>query len=128
DLVGKTGGVRAQICDASDAWAPFFNAVAQEVERTSRVACDLTIPTPESGAIDPSKVNVRVDDGTNPPTIPPRVDDQAACADGEGWYYDDPSAPTKVTLCPVSCDNAQSKGGPTVPKVEVLFGCTTVVK
>jgi hypothetical protein len=128
-LVLKTGGVRAQICDGSAAWAPFFNAVATAVVATARVACELPIPTGDGGTVDPSLVNVRVTDGTSTPLTVPKVAGEAQCAGADGWYYDAPTDPTKVFLCPQSCEGAQSKGpGTTLPKVEVLFGCATVVR
>jgi hypothetical protein len=128
-LVQKTGGVRAQICAGSAAWAPFFDAVATAVVATARVACELPIPAPDAGTVDPSLVNVRVTDDTAAPVTVPRVKDESACAGGEGWYYDADIAPTKVFLCPQSCEGAQSKGaGTKLPKVEVLFGCATVVR
>ncbi len=127
-LVQKTGGARAQICDGSSAWMPFFNAVATAVVATSRVACELSIPTADAGTVDPDLVNVRVTDGAKTPLTVPRVKDESACAGSDGWYYDVPAMPTKVLLCPKSCEGAQSKGGTKVPKVEVLFGCETVVR
>lgn len=127
DLVKKTGGVRAKVCDGSAAWGPFFDGVATAVVSTSRVACELAIPNPEAGALDPDAVNVRVDDGTAKSYVP-RVKDEAACAGAAGWYYDDPATPSKVLLCPTSCEGAQSKGGATAPKIDVLFGCKSVVR
>lgn len=127
-LVTKTGGVRAKICDGNGAWAPFLDAVAQSVVSTSHVACELEIPPPDAGTLDPNQVNVRVSDGTNAPVTLPRVSAQADCGTGEGWYYDNPTSPSKVLLCPTSCDNAQSKGGDDPPKVEVLFGCVSIVR
>ncbi|AKV00627.1 hypothetical protein AKJ09_07290 [Labilithrix luteola] len=127
-LVTKTGGVRAKICDTATAWKPFFDAVAQSVVSTSRVACELDIPAPDGGTLDPNSVNVRMDDGTGAPVTPPRVSSAADCASADGWYYDDPAAPKKVLLCPTSCENAQSKGGQNAPKVEVLFGCVSIVR
>ncbi len=126
-LIAKTGGARAQICDGSAAWGPFFDAVATAVLANARVVCEIAIPPPTSGTLDPDKVNVRVDDGKKPPYTVPRVADAVACAGGEGWYYDDPKAPTKVTLCPASCEAAQAQGSKP-PKVEILFGCATIIK
>lgn len=128
DLVNKTGGVRAKICDGNAAWGPFFDSVAQAVVTTTRVRCDLEIPPPDGGVLDPETVNVRVSDGTNPPVVVPRVASAAACGSAAGWYYDDPTTPTKVLLCAASCEDAQSKGGDTPPKIEVLFGCQSIVK
>lgn len=127
-LVAKTGGVRAKICDGNAAWAPFFDGVAQAVVSTARVACELSIPSSDAGALDPDAVNVRVDDGTKPPVVVPRVKDEAACANGAGWYYDDAKAPTKVVLCAASCEGAQAKDAGAAPKIDVLFGCKSVVK
>jgi hypothetical protein len=127
-LVQKTGGVRAQICDGNAAWGPFFNAVATAVSATARVACELDIPRPDAGTVDPSLVNVRVTDGTKPASTVPRVAAEPSCAGLDGWYYDVPAAPAKVILCPKSCEGTQSHGGTKLPKVEVLFGCETVVR
>lgn len=127
-LVAKTKGARAKICDGSAAWGPFFDAVATAVLANSRVACELAIPVPEAGTLDVDKVNVRVDDGTNPSTTLARVANEAGCAGGAGWYYDDPKAPTTVRLCPLSCEAIQSSGAAKPPRVDVLFGCTSVVR
>jgi hypothetical protein len=127
-LVKKTGGVRAKICDGSAAWTPFFNDVAKAVERSSRIACELNIPAPDGGVLDPEQVNVQVSDGTNPAVVVPRVANKDACGSAAGWYYDNPTTPKKVLLCPTSCEDAQSKGGTAVPKIEVLFGCQTIIR
>jgi len=128
DLVTKTGGVRAKICDGAGAWGPFFDGVAQAVVTMSRVACELAIPAPDAGVLDPEAVNVQVSDGTSPAVVVPRVPGASACGAAAGWYYDDPKSPTKVLLCPASCDAAQSKGGAAPPKIDVLFGCQSVVR
>lgn len=39
--------------------------------------------------------------------IVPRVDNVSACGDQEGWYYDDPTTPEWITLCPTSCGETQ---------------------
>lgn len=128
-LVAKTGGVRAKLCDGPSAWGPFFDAVATAVVANARVACDLPIPTPDGGLVDPDLVNVAVTGGAGTKTTLPRVSAVEACAGGEGWYYDSPTAPTKVSLCPVSCEGAQSPApGTKPPKVDVLFGCKSVVR
>jgi hypothetical protein len=128
-LVSQTGGVRAQICDGASAWGPFFDAVAQAVIETSAIACELAIPPPPQGeTLDFAKVNVQLVSGGDA-TIIPNVGTQAGCGDGEGWYYDDPSDPTQVILCPTSCASAQDLAGPNQPgSVEVLFGCATIVR
>ncbi|NUO50976.1 MAG: hypothetical protein HOV80_19145, partial [Polyangiaceae bacterium] len=128
-LVNQTGGVRAQICDGSNAWAPFFDSVAQAVVQASAIECTIAIPPPPMGEeLDFAKVNVQLVSG-NDEEIIPNVGGEQGCGDGEGWYYDDLNAPMNVVLCPASCDHAQELAGPNQPgKVEVLFGCATIVQ
>ncbi|HRI65137.1 MAG TPA: hypothetical protein PK156_12900 [Polyangium sp.] len=129
DLVKRTNGVRAKICDGAPAWAPFFDAVAQAVYTNAKLSCELAIPTPPDGSsIDPTRVNVAlVSNGVS--TYVPGVANAAACGTDGGWYYDNPTAPQKVILCPTSCDEAQAMVGPGMTgKIEVLFGCETVLK
>ena len=69
-----------------------------------------------------------IQDGGNQVYLP-GVTDASACGPAGGWYYDDPVMPTKVTLCPASCDAAQASVGPGKPgHIEVLFGCATVAQ
>lgn len=128
DLVKKTGGVRAKICDDPTTWGPFFDAVAQAVVKASKISCELGIPTPEAGTLDPGKVNVRLDSQGNQQLLY-KVKDASACGASGGWYYDNDTSPTKVILCPTSCDQAQqqvqSTGNATL---SVVFGCTTIIK
>ncbi|WP_050435152.1 hypothetical protein [Chondromyces crocatus] len=127
-LVAKTGGVRAKICDGQAAWGPFFDAVADAVIETAKLSCELAIPTPSSGTIDPAKVNVAFTSGSDQ-TLINHVPTAADCGTSAAWYYDDPVHPTKVILCPQACDDAQDAIGPNKPgKIEVLFGCATIVQ
>ena len=128
ELVKRTGGVRAQICDVAASWNAFFEGVAQAVISTSKLDCEFEIPQPDGGSVDPALVNVRLvgDSGDTQLSNVAGVDE---CDQDGGWYYDDPVAPSKVILCPASCDEAQEQVGPGKDgRIEVLFGCETVVK
>jgi hypothetical protein len=125
-LVAATGGVRARICDGASAWAPFFSAVATGVVRSSRIACDVALPPPPDGmSLDTRLVNVSVR-GASTSTPLPYVGSAGACDARGGWYYDSTTAPTRVLLCPASCDFARTEttggGG-----LDVLFGCESIV-
>src|SRR5262249_23060059 len=109
-LVTKTSGPRAKICDGAQAWGPFFDAVAQAVIKSWKVACDVAIPAPPSGTVDPGKVNVEIDDGTQTSLVP-KVANAAACGGSSGWYYDNDAAPTRVLLCPSACSAANAHVG-----------------
>lgn len=126
-LVNKTKGVRAKICDAAGAWGPFFDAVADAVVETSKLSCDLVIPVPQNGQLDPDAVNVQLVVDEVPTTLV-KVANAAACGANGGWYYDNDAAPTHVLLCPASCSVAQASVGPgKTGRIEVLFGCATIV-
>jgi hypothetical protein len=127
-LVQKTGGVRAKICDGAAAWGPFFDSVAQAVIATAKLSCVLDIPTPTSGTLDKDAVNVQI--VGNGMTIPlHKVIDASACGLDGGWYYDNDANPMKVILCPASCEAAQAAVGvDKTGRIEVLFGCATILK
>lgn len=38
------------------------------------------------------------------------VESAEACGEQSGWYFDEPSAPTKIVLCDVACGNVKSAG------------------
>lgn len=91
------------------------------------IPCAFLIPQPDNGDIDFGQINVvyTPGDGSQPSTIP-RVGSAAECpATGLAWYYDDPSAPTQILLCPSTCSTiSQDTNG----SVNIVVGCDTVVK
>ncbi len=127
-LVSKTGGPRAKLCDGPAAWSSFFDAIATAVVKSAKLSCTLELPVPPEGTLDPSAVNVRIT-GASGTTVIPQVPNAAACGTDVAWYYDDPAAPKKVILCPAACDAANAAVGVDKPgKIDVLFGCKTVIK
>jgi hypothetical protein len=89
----------------------------------STLGCEYQVPTAPAGqSIDFTKVNViYTPSGGSPETL----SYNATCGgNGQGWYYDNPSAPTKIEICAASCTSIEAdKGG----KVSVALGCDTVV-
>ena len=104
---------------------------ALDAIRTSALSC--AYPIPEKGRSTanraPAKVATRV--GPDGAPIPVgQVPDADACANGAGWYYERPpitadapnddTAPTRVTLCPASCDTLVKASG---SHLDVVVGC-----
>ncbi len=104
--------------------AAFASALAQ-IQLSAALPCDFNIPPPpDTQDLDPDLVNVTFTNlGTA--TVLGRVNDATACT-GDGWYYDNIAAPTKVQLCPTTCTTAESAGQDA--KVDITFGCETVIQ
>lgn len=94
--------------------------------RANAAACRYTIPdAPEGEQLDLGAVNVQyTPSGPSEPEVVPQADGPTDCGNGPGWYFDDPSDPTKIVLCPASCETLEADPG---AKVDVLFGCATIV-
>jgi hypothetical protein len=125
-LVTRTRGVRARICDGASTWTTFFRSIASAVVQTSRVACTLNIPAPPTGQVlDPTRINVAVARGSSRSLLG-NVRDAAMCSASGGWYYDNNIRPTRVVLCPTSCENAQADLSGGSASIQVQFGCVTI--
>jgi hypothetical protein len=95
--------------------------------------CEYTIPPAEGGqTFDRNEVNVHFTNASQMVEKLLQVKSSGDCANyaGQGWYYDDPTTPTKVELCPSTCTDAEGASagdsGPP-PHVDILFGCATEV-
>lgn len=116
-----TGGLTFSICEED--WSPLFEELATEVVSGAPIPCDVAIPQPKSGALDPNLVNVLfTPPGATKAAPIPRTSGAAACG-ASGWYYDDPTAPKRIILCPDSCTAVGMAGG----TLDFAFGCTTIV-
>ncbi len=95
---------------------------ASTVMATDGTACDFPLPTPPNGVVlDVSTVNVRYTTPSGFGVVLGTVQDAADCANVEaGWYFDDPSSPSTISLCPSTCEAYQAG---TLTNVEALFGC-----
>jgi hypothetical protein len=123
--VAGVGGVRAN-CPLGAAAATCYIPTAGDVTGalskaltaiSGMVTCSYTIPTGSNPAL--VNVQVTIGQGGMPKQIG-IVQNAAACTAAGGWYYDNPTTPTQIVLCPQSCDpiKATPDSG-----VEVLYGC-----
>ncbi len=123
-LITNTGGASGIICDND--WSSVFMDIQAAVVTGSQVSCEITIPQPsQGGSIDPSQVAVKyLAGGVGPGVTLPQAASAQACGTNEGWYYDDPNAPTKIILCPATCATVQADPG---ANVKLDLGCTNVI-
>ncbi|MCK5800803.1 MAG: hypothetical protein KAI47_26630 [Deltaproteobacteria bacterium] len=114
ELTQQTKGVKFPVCDQD--WKSIFDKLAKSVAQTAKVPCSYIIPPAPAGkTFNPALIIVHRADVGNEGVIP-KVADKASCG-ALGWYYDNPSDPKTVILCPQTC--AAVSGG----KIEIEFGC-----
>lgn len=122
-LVTQTFGILGSICKQD--LKPVFEKIAAGVAKGA-ISCEFVIPpTPPGLEVDPGAVNVAYVPGQGPsePILFAEAGLSECDDDSGGWYYDDAAAPTKVILCPASCNRVRADPA---SQVDVLFGCDTV--
>lgn len=123
ELSNTTGGVASDLC-AQDFQA-VFDVLSTEVIGGAALSCEFEIPPPpDDMEFNPEQVNLEFDDGMGGVLQIGKVESAAECASVEdGWYYDDPDAPTMIHLCPQTCDKVQ---GSASGAINIQFGCASV--
>jgi len=119
ELSMLTGGMRHPVCDND--YSTVFKDIATSI--VNSLACDLATPgASDAGVLDWSKVKLQYTPGAGGagPATFQQVPGKASCGAVDGFYYDDPKNPTKVTLCPASCSAVSTDKG---AKLELLLGC-----
>ncbi|MGB5695038.1 MAG: vWA domain-containing protein [Polyangiales bacterium] len=112
--------------DASgDVLANALQAISQQAVP---LPCEIDVTgltAPEGEVLDYGRVNVTLTEGETV-TIIPQTSGAGACpANQPAWYYDVPSAPTKIDLCPYACDAVSAAGDGA--QLNVVAGCTDTV-
>ncbi|MFZ5891155.1 MAG: vWA domain-containing protein [Myxococcota bacterium] len=86
----------------------------------SKIVCSYEIPPPPSGMVfNPDKVQVLYTPHSGTKQEVPKVSGPGACDRNPngGWYYDNPSNPQFIKVCPCTCSNFQAG------TVQVTIGC-----
>jgi len=104
---------------------PVTTVVSTPMVISKALDCQWKIPPPPAGqTLDPSKVNLQMTNAAGVATRYGHVASVADCARAvDGWYYDNPSNPTQVLVCPNTCETLKAAVG---ARVDLLFGCATV--
>lgn len=127
DAVAAAGGTsKAFLMDGNQGTQDAFVKALNDI-RGKALSCEIPIPQPPPGeTLDPNKVNIvyKPSDGSPEVTFT-KAADPSICAQVPGsWYYDDPSAPTQVILCPEACATIKADAA---AQLNVGFGCASVV-
>jgi hypothetical protein len=103
--------------------AAIANALKQ-IQLATLIPCEYQIPVPPTGeTFDSNLVNLRYTSADGGIASIRGVSDMSACGTGGGWFYDNASSPTKIELCPSSCDLVGAATG--TAHVDVAYGCAT---
>jgi len=118
-ILAALNGIRETVVDV----------VSTPITTTTTIAtpldCQWRIPAPTDGEkFDPAKVNVEFTPAGGTAQPYGWVASEADCtAAGDGWYYDDPTAPKEVRVCPRTCDTIKASTG---GRVDLKFGCERI--
>lgn len=126
DAIAAAGGTeKAFVADAGALSAKLIEALASI--QKAQIACTFDVPaaTQAGDVVDPGKVNVNYYKSAGSFVTMPRVDGPQACGGSYGWYYDDPSAPKTITLCPSTCAEVQANPSAVI---KILLGCETILQ
>jgi hypothetical protein len=91
----------------------------------NQLACEYQMPTGNN--VDPTKVNVSYTPGGGGMVQDlGQVKSAADCTPQKGgWYYDDATNPTKITLCDATCTAVQTDA---MGRIDILLGCDTKIQ
>jgi hypothetical protein len=110
---------------SGDAIASALQAIVRQVVPLP-CTYDVGNLTPPAGEqLDYGKVNVVYTDMGTETTLG-NVSEEAACpTDQPAWYYDNPTTPSNIVLCPTACDLVTSSSAES--SVQVVVGCVNTV-
>ncbi|MFO0680044.1 MAG: vWA domain-containing protein [Polyangiaceae bacterium] len=113
-----TGGLVESLC--KDDYAAVLDNVAKKVG--DRLACEFAMPVASgTQTVDPTKIAVKLTAGGAAEKLLTQVTDASKCAQvPDAWFYDDNTKPTRIQLCPTTCDTASKEKS---AKVDVALGC-----
>jgi hypothetical protein len=117
------GGTEAVLVYANTDMATEFTRALNAVRAAAQLPCTLAIP-PETGRgpVDFSRVNVVLRPVSGDPVPIFNVPNADGCGSEQGWYYDNPAAPSTFVLCPATCAVASSAAA---AGIEIVLGCKT---
>ncbi|MFS8067621.1 MAG: hypothetical protein ACMG6S_14755, partial [Byssovorax sp.] len=125
DTIAAAGGTTKSFDVGSGVGASQALIDALDKIRTSALSCEylLPIPDPKEGKLDFDSVKIQFTPGLNEPKVDiQKVGSKALCGDiSGGFYYDDPTTPTRLILCQASCNLIHS--GTENASVRVVLGC-----
>jgi hypothetical protein len=125
EQIAIAGGTeRAYLVEGGDVSGKVLDAL-NRIRGDAAIPCQLQLPRPPPGrTLTLSEVNLEYQSSACDSTLFYSVASAAECGTQDGWYYDDPSNPRGIELCPTSCERVTRPGGSLFYSV----GCATQVR
>ena len=92
------------------------------IRADAAIPCTLPVPTPATGMVNYSSVNLGICDPAGNSLSTYYVGDVGSCADAGGWYYTNGGATQNIQLCDATCSIVSSAGS----KLFFTLGCDTI--
>jgi von Willebrand factor type A domain-containing protein len=121
DTIAVAGGTRAAFfLDPTKSVATEFARAMRNIV-TAPISCEFAVPKSTTGApVDTDKINVDFTSSNGGKTELYRVMNSGECeTHPQGWFYDNPNAPTKILICPAACQNFGAG------QLDIVLGCGT---
>jgi hypothetical protein len=120
NAIANAGGTtQAYLVDTGGNVQQQFLQAMQDIQKKT-LGCEYQMPKTDAGIVDPNQVEIEITPSSGPKKTINKLTGAAQCGSGDGFYYDNNSAPTKILLCPATCNAVQAD---TNPKVNISLGC-----
>jgi hypothetical protein len=125
DAIASAGGTGKALLVGNEQTHDELLAALQSIKE-KHVACEIELGLDlDQVTVEPGHVNVTFTATGGSAQILDYVSGPEACETaGGGWYFDDPAAPTKISLCPSTCADVQADKA---AKLDVVVGCETQI-
>lgn len=127
DGIAQSGGTQqAYLVDTGQNVTQQFIDALNKIRGSATLPCTYQLPSaPQGQTLNYQQINVQYTDNAGAtPQILGQVSGSAQCGSSSGWYYDNPSAPTLIKLCPAACSQVSASN---TGQVNVLLGCATQI-
>jgi hypothetical protein len=127
DLLAQAGGTTKAIdvSAGTQAFIAALNTIRTAVSIGTKLECEWTIPDPPKGQeLEKEKVNLKFTPKGGASVDFGYVNSEAECAGTtNAWRFDNNDAPTKILVCPGTCDMLKASSG---AAMDVEFGCARI--
>ncbi len=122
EIAQAGGSEHAYLVEGDDVANQVLEAL-RAIRGDAQIPCRLGLPSAPAGTeLDFSQVNMAFTTDACEGQVLYAVSTADQCGEAGGWYYDDPTAPTHIELCPTSCEAVST----TAAELVFTVGCATV--